>query len=72
MTAFGPTTVLDQPDRAIVDQLGDEITAFNFAANDIHDGLEVFAAVRDEDGSWLRASMAGRGVVRRGSSACGS
>jgi len=47
MTAFGPITVLDQSDRAIVDQLGDEITAFNFAATDIHDGLEVFAAVRD-------------------------
>jgi GNAT superfamily N-acetyltransferase len=47
MTAFGPITVLDEPDRAIVDQLGEEITA---AATDIHDGLEFFAAVRDEDG----------------------
>jgi GNAT superfamily N-acetyltransferase len=33
-----------------VDQLGDEVTAFNFAATDIRDGLEVFAAVRDENG----------------------
>jgi len=50
MTLFGPITMLDEPDRAIVDQLGDEITAFNFAATDIHDGLELFAAVRDDDG----------------------
>jgi GNAT superfamily N-acetyltransferase len=50
MTVFGPITVLDQPDRAIVDQLGDEITAFNFASTNIHDGLEFFAAVRDQHG----------------------
>ena len=50
MTVFGPITVLDQADRSIVDQLGDEITAFNFAATNILDGLELYAAVRDEDG----------------------
>ena len=50
MTPFGPITVLDKPDREVVDQLGDEITAFNFASTDIHDGVEIFAAVRDEDG----------------------
>jgi GNAT superfamily N-acetyltransferase len=50
MTVFGPITLLDEPDRAVVDRLGDEISAFNFAAADIHDGREVFAAVRDDDG----------------------
>jgi GNAT superfamily N-acetyltransferase len=50
MTAFGAITMIDRPDRAVVARLGDEITAFNFAATGVHDGVEFFAAVRDEHG----------------------
>ena len=49
MSVGGPVRMLDQPDRAIVDQLGDEITAFNFAATGVHDARELFAAVHDCD-----------------------
>jgi GNAT superfamily N-acetyltransferase len=40
--------VVDQPDEEIVRQLGDRISAFNFATSGIRDGRELFAAIRDE------------------------
>lgn len=40
--------VVDQPNAEIVARLGDEITAFNFAATGIHDGRELFASIHDE------------------------
>lgn len=49
-TAFGPIRVLERPDPAVVARFGDEITAFNFAATDIHDGLEFYAAIDDDQG----------------------
>jgi GNAT superfamily N-acetyltransferase len=55
MTAFGPITMIDRPDRAVVARLGDEITAFNFASTDIHDGVEFYAAVRDRQGDLVAA-----------------
>jgi GNAT superfamily N-acetyltransferase len=50
--------VVDRPDEDIVARLRDEITAFNFAAIDIHDGRELFAAIHDE-GDELSASVYG-------------
>ena len=41
-------TVIDRPDAAVVARLGEEISSFNFATTGIHDGRELFAAVRDE------------------------
>jgi GNAT superfamily N-acetyltransferase len=42
--------LVDQPDSAIVTRMGDEITAFNFATADLHDGRELFATIDDEHG----------------------
>ena len=50
MSVFGPITLLEGPDRAVVDRLGDEISAFNFATTEIRDGLEFYAAVSDDEG----------------------
>jgi ribosomal protein S18 acetylase RimI-like enzyme len=54
MTMDGPDEqliVVEEPDRAVVDQLRDEITEFNFAATGIRDGRELFAAVHDARGA---------------------
>jgi GNAT superfamily N-acetyltransferase len=48
--AFGSVRLVDRSEPAIVARLGDEITAFNFAATDVRDGRELFAAVHDEHG----------------------
>ena len=48
MTPFGRIAMTHRPERAVVERLGDEITAFNLATTDIHDGVELYAAVRDE------------------------
>ncbi len=42
--------MIDRPDAAVVARLGEEISSFNFATTGIHDGRELFAAVRDEAG----------------------
>jgi GNAT superfamily N-acetyltransferase len=45
---FDAVRVVDQPDAEIVARLCDEISAFNFAATDIRDGRELFAAIHDQ------------------------
>jgi ribosomal protein S18 acetylase RimI-like enzyme len=47
----GSIRVVDRTDAAVATQLGQEISAFNMRAVDIHDGRELFAAVRDERGA---------------------
>jgi GNAT superfamily N-acetyltransferase len=47
--------IVDRPDAAVVDRLGEEISAFNFATTGIHDGRELFAAVEDERGDLTAA-----------------
>ena len=45
----------EQPDAAVVDRLGHEISAFNFATTGLHDGRELYGAVHDEDGELVGA-----------------
>ena len=46
----GAVRLVDRPDAAIAARLGEEISAFNFAATGIHDGRELFGAVEDGRG----------------------
>jgi ribosomal protein S18 acetylase RimI-like enzyme len=50
MSAFGPITVGDKADEAVVARLGREISALNFATTGIRDGRWLYAAVHDDDG----------------------
>jgi GNAT superfamily N-acetyltransferase len=43
----------EEADEATVGELRDAISAFNFSATGIHDGRELFAAVRDDAGELL-------------------
>jgi GNAT superfamily N-acetyltransferase len=43
--------LVGRPDSAVVAQLSDEITAFNFASTGLHDGQEFYAAVHDDQGA---------------------
>jgi GNAT superfamily N-acetyltransferase len=46
-------SLVDEPDRELVARLGEEITAFNFAATGIRDGCELLAALHDERGKLM-------------------
>ena len=64
-----PIRLTDRPDPAGVAQLGDEITAFNFATTGLHDGRELYAAVHADEGALVAAvygwTWGGTGWIER-------